>query len=71
MHNRTLNPLFIDIHYFYIQEAGELVEMAYNEYANQGQRAALVEEFYGPSFSLFKVSQIKPYCSVWCIHFDL
>ena len=42
-----------------LKEAAELVELAYNDYANQGQRAALVEEFYGPSFALFKVTYRK------------
>ena len=35
-------------------EAAEILEIAYNDYANAGQRAALVKEFYGPQFSLFK-----------------
>lgn len=39
-----------------LQEAAEIIECAYNDYANASQRAALVEEFYGPSFALFKVS---------------
>jgi len=37
------------------QEAGEIIECAYNDYANALQRQALVQEFYGPSFVLFKV----------------
>ena len=40
------------------QEAAEIIECAYNNYANAQQRAALVEEFYGPSFALFKVREI-------------
>lgn len=35
-------------------EASEILEIAYNDYANASQRAALVSEFYGPQFSLFK-----------------
>ena len=35
-------------------EAAEVLEIAYNDYANASQRAALVKEFYGPQFSLFK-----------------
>ena len=38
------------------QEAAAIVEAAYNNYANAAQRSAMVQEFYGPSFSLFKVS---------------
>lgn len=37
------------------KDAAEVVEYAYDEFANAHQRQALVEEFYGPSFSLFKV----------------
>ena len=33
--------------------------MAYNDYANAAQRAALVEEFYGPSFALFKTPEAR------------
>ncbi len=35
-------------------EASEIVEIAYNDYANAIQRAQLVQEFYGPQFALFK-----------------
>lgn len=35
-------------------EAAEIVELAYNEYANALQRAMLIQEFYGPQFALFK-----------------
>ena len=38
-----------------LQEASEIVEYAYNEYATAPQRMAIHEEFYGPTFSLFKV----------------
>jgi hypothetical protein len=38
-----------------LQEASDLVEFAYNEYANAPQRLSLLEDFYGPSFILFKV----------------
>lgn len=37
------------------QEAAEILEFAYNDYANAAQRSALMEEFYGPTFALFKV----------------
>ncbi|CAH1774282.1 unnamed protein product [Owenia fusiformis] len=40
-------------------EAAEVVEYGYNDWANAPQRAALVEEFYGPSFALFKTPEIK------------
>ena len=30
------------------------METAYNDYANAHQRNALVQEFYGPEFALFK-----------------
>ena len=36
------------------KEAVELVELAYNDYANAQQRSLLVQEFYGPQFALFK-----------------
>ena len=35
-------------------EASEILEIAYNDFANAGQRASLMKEFYGPQFSLFK-----------------
>lgn len=35
-------------------EAAEILEIAYNDYANAAQRSALVKEFYGPQFSLFR-----------------
>ena len=41
-------------------EASEIVEIAYNDYANALQRAALVEEFYGPTFALFKSDGSTP-----------
>ena len=31
-----------------------MVETAYNDYANASERAALVQEFYGRKFALFK-----------------
>ena len=37
------------------REAAEVLEMAYNNYANAKQRSALLEEFYGPRFAIFKV----------------
>ena len=35
-------------------EACDIVEVAYNDYANAKQRTALVQEFYGTEFALFK-----------------
>ncbi len=40
--------------------ASEIVEIAYNDYANACQRAALMQEFYGPTFALFKDEQTNP-----------
>jgi pumilio family protein 6 len=40
-------------------EAAGVVEYAYNEYANAEQRSALVEEFYGPQFALFKTTGVR------------
>ncbi len=37
-------------------EAGEIVELAYNDYANAAQRTALIQEFYGSEFALFKTT---------------
>lgn len=36
------------------KEAASILEIAYNDYANASQRASLIEEFYGPTFALFK-----------------
>ena len=36
------------------KEAAEVVETAYNDYANASERACLVQEFYGRKFALFK-----------------
>lgn len=36
------------------KEAAEIVEYAYNDFATAGQRLFLLEEFYGPAFSMFK-----------------
>ena len=33
-------------------DAAEVLEMAYNDFANAHQRASLVQEFYGPQFAL-------------------
>ena len=38
------------------KEAVELVEMVYNEYATAKERALLLQEFYGPQFTLFEDS---------------
>ena len=37
------------------KEASDVVEYAYDQFANAQQRQAIIEEFYGPSFALFKV----------------
>ncbi|XP_052255942.1 pumilio homolog 3-like [Dreissena polymorpha] len=39
--------------------AADVLEYAYNEYANAHQRLSLLEDFYGPSFCLFKTPDIK------------
>ena len=36
------------------KEAIELVELAYNDYANASERFLLIQEFYGPQFAVFK-----------------
>ncbi|XP_033737990.1 pumilio homolog 3-like [Pecten maximus] len=41
------------------KEASDVVEFAYNEYAIAAQRLSLLEEFYGPSFMLFKTPDVK------------
>ncbi len=35
-------------------EASEILELAYNDYANATQRALMLQEFYGPQYALFK-----------------
>jgi pumilio family protein 6 len=37
------------------RDASLVVEEAYSQFANATQRTALMEEFYGPEFSIFKV----------------
>ncbi|XP_033123084.1 pumilio homolog 3-like [Anneissia japonica] len=41
------------------KEASEVIEMAYNNHANLKQRSALLEEFYGPSFAVFKKDGVE------------
>ncbi|XP_033095268.1 pumilio homolog 3-like [Anneissia japonica] len=41
------------------KEASEVIEMAYNNHANLKQRSALLEEFYGPSFAVFKKEGVE------------
>ncbi|XP_071952869.1 pumilio homolog 3-like [Antedon mediterranea] len=41
------------------KEASEVIEMAYNNHANLKQRLKLLEEFYGPSFAVFKKEGIE------------
>merc|ERR1712227_809109 len=40
-------------------EAAEIVEIAYNDFANANQRSSLIEEFYGPSYALFKTVEAR------------
>jgi hypothetical protein len=37
------------------KDAAFVLEEAYSQFANAKQRTALMEEFYGPEFALFKV----------------
>ena len=37
------------------KEASAVLEEAYSQFANAAQRSALMQEFYGPEFSIFKV----------------
>ena len=39
------------------KEAAEVLEEAYNNHANAQERSALMEEFYGARFAVFKVRQ--------------
>jgi len=39
------------------KEASLIIEEAYSQYANAAQRTALIEEFYGPEFALFKSNE--------------
>jgi len=41
------------------KEAAEIVEIAYNDFANANQRSSLIEEFYGPSYALFKTVEAR------------
>uniref|UniRef100_A0A0M3J8S8 Protein penguin (inferred by orthology to a D. melanogaster protein) n=1 Tax=Anisakis simplex TaxID=6269 RepID=A0A0M3J8S8_ANISI len=46
-----------------IQWAAEVLETAYNDYANAEQRSNIVSEFYGKEYLLFKVVGIRiGYC---------
>ncbi|KAJ3193805.1 hypothetical protein HK101_004069 [Irineochytrium annulatum] len=42
------------------QDAAFVVEEAYSQFANATQKHALMEEFYGPQFALFKSTAPKP-----------
>jgi len=44
-------------------EASEVVEFAYNEYANLEQRTCLVLEFYGSEFAIFKDEVVSGHAS--------
>lgn len=39
------------------KEASQVLEEAFNQYANSKQRAYLLQEFYGPEYALFKGSE--------------
>lgn len=39
--------------------ASDVVELAYNDYANAKQRSMMVQEFFGPQFRLFHDEEIK------------
>ncbi|KAG0721957.1 Pumilio 3 [Chionoecetes opilio] len=39
--------------------ASDVVELAYNDYANAKQRSMMVQEFFGPQFRLFHEADIK------------
>ncbi|KAK9767790.1 Pumilio y domain member 6 [Basidiobolus ranarum] len=41
------------------KEASEIIEEAFGQFANSAQRHALVEEFYGSEFALFKSAEKK------------
>ena len=41
------------------KEASQVLEEAYSQFANASQRSALMEEFYGPEFALFKSKDTK------------
>lgn len=41
------------------KEAGRLVEIIYNDFANASLRRAITEEFYGKSFRVFKSGDVK------------
>lgn len=50
------------------REASEIIEYAYNEYANATQRLAFLEEFYGPTFTLLKTDDAKSLEDVLNLH---
>lgn len=50
------------------REASEIIEFAYNEYANATQRLAFLEEFYGPTFTLLKTEDAKTLEDVFNLH---
>jgi len=51
-------------------EAAAVVECAYNEFANAAERAALIEEFYGPNYAVFKDGEVKTLEQVLAKHPD-
>lgn len=46
------------------QEASDIIEYAFNEFATAPQRVAILEEFYGPAFALCKVG----FCRLSALH---
>ncbi|ELU16136.1 hypothetical protein CAPTEDRAFT_163846 [Capitella teleta] len=39
-------------------QAGEIVEYAFNEFANVSERTAMIEEFFGPCYQLYKTPEL-------------
>ena len=50
--------------------AAQVLEAVYNDYANAGQRAALVQEFYGTQFALFKSGTEESLAAILAGHPD-
>ena len=52
------------------KEAIELVELAYNDYANASERSLLIQEFYGPQFAVFKDGSGQSLSAILSAHPD-
>uniref|UniRef100_A0AAU7VFU8 Pumilio-like protein 3 n=1 Tax=Enchytraeus coronatus TaxID=208440 RepID=A0AAU7VFU8_9ANNE len=52
------------------KEAADIIECAYNMFANATQRAAMVEEFYGPLFLIYKTDENRTLAQVLVAHPD-